>query len=483
MSFASLEFVAFFSIVCTLYFAIAYRWRWLFLLVASYVFYAYWNTWYIILIVFSTMVDYIVAREIHKTDLQRKRKMLLFISMAVNLGVLFIFKYFNFFNESAVQMLETIGINYNAKTLDVLLPVGISFYTFQSMSYTIDVYRKDIEPENNPGIFATYVAFFPQLVAGPIERAGNIIPQFHQQFDFDYDRIVNGLRRILWGVFKKIVIADHLAFYVNAVYNNVHDYSGFILIIATGFFAFQIYCDFSAYSDIAIGTAQVLGIKLMENFRQPYLSHSPRDFWRRWHISLSTWFRDYLYIPLGGGRVKFGWVLINLMIVFVVSGLWHGANWTFAIWGALHGLYVVIEVMLARFKLSLPVPQIFKIALTFGLVSFAWIFFRANSLDDAWYIVNNILDFSADDSFEIFSRPFNANGQQLALIGFGLSWFLLIILMLIDWYDVHQNIIQRISRSNWLFRWVVYNILGVSIVFSLIARYGDTVEPFIYFQF
>jgi alginate O-acetyltransferase complex protein AlgI len=248
MSFVSPEFILFSVIVCALYFAIPYRFRWLLLLIASYIFYAYWNAWYILLIVFSTMVDYVVAREIHKTAIPRKRKMLLLVSMAVNLGVLFAFKYFNFFNDSAAELLQSLGIAYNAATLNVLLPVGISFYTFQSMSYTIDVYRRDIEPERNPGIFATYVAFFPQLVAGPIERAGNIIPQFHKQHDFNYDRIVNGLRRILWGMFKKVVIADHLAIYVNAVYNDVHGYSGLVLMIATIFFAFQIYCDFSAYS-------------------------------------------------------------------------------------------------------------------------------------------------------------------------------------------------------------------------------------------
>lgn len=481
MSFASPEFVIFFAVICILYFATPYRLRWVLLLIASYLFYAYWNAWYILLIVFSTFVDFIVAARLHRAEDPRRRKLLLTVSMVVNLGVLFAFKYFNFFSDSAADILQSLGVAYNAATLDVLLPVGISFYTFQSMSYTIDVYRRTIEPERNPGIFATYVAFFPQLVAGPIERAGNIMPQFYRQVDFDYDRIVNGLRRILWGMFKKMVIADHVAMYVNVVYNDVHSFSGPTLWIATVFFAVQIYCDFSAYSDIAVGTAQILGINLMENFRQPYLSRSVREFWRRWHISLSTWFRDYLYIPLGGSRVRFGWVLVNLMIVFVVSGLWHGANWTFAIWGMLHGGYVVAEVVWEwlPFTKRLRAPQWVKIAITFVLVCFAWIFFRANSLGDAWYVVTHLGDIPSGLSLGALASPINLQSADLARLEFMLAWGLLAALILVDWLDARWGLIAVIGRSPLLVRWGIYYALSLAILLS----YGSYPQEFIYFQF
>ncbi len=346
MTFTSPEFVIFFSAFVPLYFATAHRYRWVLLLLASYFFYAYGSGIYVVLILFSTLVDYTSARAMGVTTNPRRKKLLLAASLTVNLGTLFIFKYFNFFNQSFAALAEVLSVGYPIGALSVLLPVGISFYTFQSMAYTIDVYRGAIEPEKHLGIMATFVAFFPQLVAGPIERAQHMLPQFRRRVQFDTERTVAGLRLILWGAFKKIVIADRLAIYVNTVYNAPERHSGLPLLIATVFFAFQIYSDFSAYTDIAIGSAKILGFDLMENFRQPYFSKSAREFWARWHISLSTWFRDYLYIPLGGNRVPFPRYLLNLMIVFVVSGLWHGASWTFVIWGALHGIYIVVEATL-----------------------------------------------------------------------------------------------------------------------------------------
>ncbi|MCA9886173.1 MAG: MBOAT family protein, partial [Anaerolineae bacterium] len=324
MNFISIAYIVFFIVVAFIYFRLPQQQRWILLLVASYFFYAYWEVTYLILIVFSTFVDYFVARLIGATpqDNQVRRRALITISLLINLGTLFVFKYFNFFADSLNDLLIQLGLNTNLATLEILLPVGISFYTFQSMSYTIDVYRGHIQPEKHFGVFATYIAFFPQLVAGPIERAGNMLPQFFEDHRFDYARIVSGLRLMLWGAFKKVVIADRIAEYVNTIYGRPEDYTGTVLILGTLLFAFQIYCDFSGYSDIAIGTARIFGFDLMTNFRQPYLSRSFREFWRRWHISLSTWFRDYVYIPLGGNRVPFSRNILNLLIVFVVSGLW-----------------------------------------------------------------------------------------------------------------------------------------------------------------
>src|SRR5690606_11316178 len=305
MSFTSPEFVLFFAAYFAVYFVLPHRWRWAWILVASYFFYAYGHGEYLWIILLTTTVDYTVARLIHRTKNPRSRKLLLLVSITLNLSILFAFKYFDFFNNSLAAISQQLELPYAVGGLSLALPVGISFYTFQSMAYTIDVYRRKIPAENHAGVFAALVAFFPQLVAGPIERAPHMLPQYRQRFRFNEERTVEGMRRILWGFFKKIVIADRLAIYVNGVYNSPYEYSGFPLIVATLFFAFQIYCDFSAYSDIAIGTARIMGFDLMENFRQPYFARSIREFWARWHISLSTWFRDYLYIPLGGNRVPF----------------------------------------------------------------------------------------------------------------------------------------------------------------------------------
>ncbi|MBL4653924.1 MAG: MBOAT family protein, partial [Flavobacteriales bacterium] len=341
-----------------------------------------WKAEYIILIAVSTIIDYIVAINIYKSKFKFIRKILLGISLVLNLGILFAFKYFNFFSQSILDSFNYFNIFYDVDFFDLLLPVGISFYTFQTLSYTIDVYRGKSKPETHLGIFALYVSFWPQLVAGPIERSTHLIPQFHQNHTFDYKRVVDGLRLMLWGFFKKIVIADRLAVYVNQVYNHPGWYDGFTVIFATVFFAFQIYCDFSGYSDIAIGSARIMGYDLMDNFNRPYFSKSIREFWSRWHISLSTWFRDYLYIPLGGNRVvKWRWHY-NLFITFLISGLWHGANWTFIVWGGLHGIYLIVE--LKTNSILEPVRNLNKwyskftmVLFTFGLVLFSWIFFRA----------------------------------------------------------------------------------------------------------
>lgn len=350
MLFNSLEFLLFFPVVVALYFATPARYRWILLLAASYYFYAAWKAEYLVLIIGSTVVDYWAGLRMGRHETRTGRRPFLIASVVTNLGVLFTFKYFNFFNDSVRAVLDRANIFYDVPAFELLLPVGISFYTFQSLSYSIDVYRGQKTPERHLGIFALYVAFFPQLVAGPIERSTHLLPQFFEQHRFEYDRAVDGLRLILWGFFKKLVIADRLAIYVNEVYGNPGAHSGGAIALATYFFAFQIYCDFSGYSDIAIGSARVMGYDLMDNFRRPYFAKSIREFWSRWHISLSTWFRDYVYVPLGGSRVA-TWVWYsNLMIVFLVSGLWHGANWTFVVWGGLHGTYMVVGLATQRLR-------------------------------------------------------------------------------------------------------------------------------------
>ena len=391
MFFNSLEFLIFFPIVVGFYFLVPHRYRWPWLLAASYYFYAAWNPKYLILILASTGIDYIAALKMEQAEAKPKRRLFLILSLCSNLGMLFAFKYFNFFNDSLRAAFEAFNVFYDVPAFDVLLPVGISFYTFQTLSYTIDVYRGARKAERHLGLFALYVAFFPQLVAGPIERSTRLLPQFYNTYRFDYDRVVDGLRLMLWGFFKKMVIADHIAKYVDAVYADPTGYTGVPVWLATYFFAFQIYCDFSGYSDIAIGGAKVMGYDLMDNFRRPYFSKSIGEFWRRWHISLSTWFRDYLYIPLGGNRVKRGRWFYNLFIVFLISGLWHGANWTFVVWGALHGLYLIFgivtgptrERLWAKLGASATVRKWVAVFFTFHLAVLAWVFFRANNITDA----------------------------------------------------------------------------------------------------
>lgn len=477
MSFISPEYVVFFCIVLPMFFVLQHRVRWIWLLIVSYFFYAYGNIEYVPLIAFSTIVDYIAGLMIHRNTDSTKRKLWLAASICVNLGVLFTFKYFNFFNESGAAV-----FGYTPRVHDLVLPIGISFYTFQSMSYTIDVYRGNLKPEPNLGIMATFVSFFPQLVAGPIERATNLLPQFHEEKKFDADRAVEGLQLILWGFFKKVVIADRVAIYVNSVYNDVDAYTGLPLIIATLFFTFQIYCDFSGYSDIAIGTAKVMGFDLMQNFRQPYFSQSIREFWGRWHISLSTWFRDYVYIPLGGNRVGLLRHLSNLFIVFLVSGLWHGAGWTFVIWGALHGAAIVLVALLSHYKINFLSGKnvamvLTRVLITFVFVSFAWIFFRANSFADAQYIVSHLFIFDASQDI---LQPF-ADTLLDAQTEFILSFVLIGVLIVIDMFDARITLPRLFAKTPLVLRWGAYYLLIAAVLFS--GLYGTGAEQFIYFQF
>lgn len=410
MLFNSLEFLIFFPVVTLIYFLMpTLRFRNILMLIASYYFYMQYKPEYALLMLLSTLIDYFAALGMSKTSKKLTKRFCLAMSLFGNLGMLFFFKYFNFFNANVASLLSYFNIAYQPLSLDVLLPVGISFYTFQTLSYTIDVYRGDLQPERDFFEFALYVSFFPQLVAGPIERSTNLLHQFKVHHEFDADRVSSGLRLMVYGFFKKVVIADRLAVIVDTVYNNPKGYEGVVYIIATVAFAFQIYCDFSGYSDIAIGSARVMGFGLMKNFERPYLSKSVTEFWRRWHISLSSWFRDYLYIPLGGSRKGYFRTLLNLFIIFVVSGLWHGASWTFVIWGALNGIAIVFEKILGigkRPKTDLNASNkntansfswlgrsikailgIIPMLLTFTFTCFTWVFFRARLVSDALYML------------------------------------------------------------------------------------------------
>lgn len=482
MLFNSPQFVLFFTGVVFLHFAIPHRWRWMLLLAASAYFYMCWKPEYILLLLVSISADYYAALEMEKRLRGRARVPFLVLSLAVNLGLLFAFKYFNFVNGSLRALFDHFNIFYGVPALRVLLPVGISFYTFQALSYTIDVFRGEKEAERHFGIFAVYILFFPQLVAGPIERSTSLMPQFRQRHDPDERRFSDGLRWMAWGYFKKMVVADRLGLYVSRFYNNPSGADGIQLLIATYFFAFQIFCDFSGYSDIAIGAAKILGFDLMENFKRPYFARSIREFWSRWHISLSTWFRDYLYIPLGGNRCGRRRWQVNLFTVFLISGLWHGANWTFVVWGALHGFYILFSLWTAglRWRISKAVGlterpllrRILSTGITFHLVLFSWVFFRSSSLPEAGMILSkmgrSLLHLGAGNPL----GPWSAWEMAAALLS-------LAYMETIHFLQRERPIGQFIGeRSPWL-RWSWY----YGMVFSILIFGVFQKSPFIYFQF
>ena len=396
MLFNSLHFLVFFPVVLGLYFGLPARWRGPLLLAASYYFYVSWKPVYGLLLAATTLLDYISGVRMGRLATRRQRRPWLYLSLASNLGTLFIFKYFNFFWGAAGELATALHLPFVAPALALALPVGVSFYTFQSVGYVVDVYQGRLAAETNLRRFALFVAFFPQLVAGPIERGAQMLPQLRRAHGFDYGRVASGLRLMAWGMFKKVVIADRLAQMVTPIFDHPRQYQGLPLLLAVAGFTLQIYTDFSGYTDLARGAARVLGYQMVLNFRQPYFAASVGDFWRRWHMSLSSWFRDYVYIPLGGNRRGPARRYANLFAVFLLSGLWHGASWTFVAWGALHGLYLVLESLsqparaaLARGLGLAARPRLLHglgVAATLALVAYAWIFFRANSLADAWYV-------------------------------------------------------------------------------------------------
>lgn len=473
MLFNSIHYFLFFPLVAGLYFLLKPCFRWMLLLLASYYFYASWRVEYVGLIVLSTLVDYYAGLRMGDEPVQEKRKKWLWLSLLVNLGLLGTFKYLGFLFESANAAFAATGLALELPVPELLLPIGISFYTFQTLSYSLDVYRGAQAPERHLGIFAVYVSFFPQLVAGPIERAGHLLPQFRAVQQVDYQRVTAGLRRILWGLFKKIVIADHLALYVDLVYDQPGTFSGAASVLATVFFAFQIYLDFSAYTDVAIGSAQVLGIRLGENFRRPYFARSLRDFWRRWHISLSAWFRDYVYIPLGGGRVvkwRQGW---NLLLTFVLSGLWHGAAWNFVLWGLLHGLLLAVERFSGKWRKNWGVMNrtVVTVPVTFVLVTLLWVFFRAESLQDVGLVFGQI-----GQATDWSLAALDIQQTRLDLL---LDLFWVGLLLLLEYRTRHSSVPELLARQPLALRWTLYYVM----VFAMLLMGINAQHPFLYFQF
>lgn len=463
MNFNSLTYLLFLPITVILYFVLPKRLKNPALLLASYFFYACWQPAYALLMLFSTAATYFCGRLLQRY--KSKKRLWLVLCLVVNLAILFFFKYFNFFS--------TLAFGKGALTLNVLLPVGISFYTFQAIGYTIDVYRGDIAAEKNFCNYALFVSFFPQLVAGPIERTGNILPQLKVSSKFSLDNLNKGLILIVWGMFKKVVIADNAAVTVNAVYDSVKDMGALSLVIATLMFAVQIYCDFSAYSDIARGSAKIIGIDLMQNFKSPYLAVSIKDFWRRWHISLSSWFKDYLYFPLGGSRVKKPRLILNLLIVFMVSGLWHGAALTFVVWGLLHGLYQAAEIFTEPFfknKKGLCL-RIARTGFTFLLVNVGWVFFRANTLLDALTALKKI--FTLGDGQLLLGQS-----SKMVLV----TLVAAVVMFIVEAFNQSERVFEFI-KSNIFVRYAFYFV--ILIVIFVFGYYGDGFDPqdFVYFQF
>ncbi len=496
MLFNSIDFLLFFPLVTAAYFLLPRRARWVWLLAASYYFYMCWNVKYALLIVMSTLTTYAGGLLIHraaalpneKRRLRRKR-LWVFLSFAVNLLILFFFKYFNFFLDNLSAVFSMAGIAFKRPAFDVVLPVGISFYTFQALSYTVDVYRGEVEPERNPFRYALFVSFFPQLVAGPIERSKNLLGQLYDCPGFDPDRVRNGLLLMLWGMFEKIVVADRLAILVDYVYDNYADLPGAAVALATVFFAFQIYCDFSGYSHIAIGAAQVMGFTLMENFRRPYLAKSAAEFWRRWHISLSTWFRDYLYIPLGGNRRGKARKYLNTMITFLASGLWHGANWSFVVWGGLNGAYQVAGEMLIpvreracralRINREHPFWRFVRTAFTFCLVDFAWLFFRAPSFSAARQMLIHML--TQPHPFVLMGQIFALKLDKLNLLAALAGIAVLLCADLLQ--ERCGSLRPYITRRTLPVRWAIYLAGILTVLIFGIYGPGYDARAFAYFQF
>lgn len=482
MLFNSLQFVLFFPLVTALYFLLPYRLRWLMLLVASCYFYMAFVPIYIVILAGTIVVDYFAGILIEGAK-GKNKKYFLIASLVANIGVLAVFKYYNFINENISHLLGWFHQENPIPFLSILLPVGLSFHTFQAMSYTIEVYRGHQKAERHFGIYALYVMFYPQLVAGPIERPQNLLHQFRQKHDFNLDNVVPGLRLMLWGMFKKVVIADRLSIYVSEVFDHPDRYHGLPVIMASIFFAIQIYCDFSGYSDIAIGSARVMGFRLMENFRLPYFATSIKDFWSRWHISLSTWFKDYVYFPLGGNRVgQLKWYR-NLMIVFLVSGLWHGANWTFIVWGGLHGTYLVIEAILSRNGISVSSDsRFFKRMtgwfITMVLVVFGWIFFRAQNLDSALALICSAFDFSGN-GFGV-NVDLGYGESILNKVELMLCFGVVFVLIGLNWLERKKDISSVLGSWSPALRWGMYFALTMGILIT--ANFSSKAD-FIYFQF
>jgi D-alanyl-lipoteichoic acid acyltransferase DltB (MBOAT superfamily) len=479
MLFNSFRFLLFFSVVFPIYYGLPHRHRWKWLLAASYYFYMCWRIQYTVILVVTTLIDYFSAIGMEEAKTLTQKKLYLVFSLIGNMGILFTFKYLAFATDLLDGLFRHINFFHQLPIYHWLLPVGISFHTFQSISYTIDVYKGVQKAERHFGIFALYVVFFPQLVAGPIERPEHMLPQYHRTVTFKSDRFTSGLRMALWGFFKKMVIADRLAVFVNLVYGDVHRFAGSPSLLATWFFAIQIYCDFSGYTDIALGTAKMMGFDLMTNFKYPYLARSIPEFWHRWHISLTTWFRDYVYIPLGGNRVsRIRWML-NILAVFMLSGLWHGAAWTFIIWGALHGIYYLLSVCKSAlyeqylpkkfFDWGGPGRKMIQMFLTFQLASLGWIFFRSESLSNAVFLLSHLF----------VKAPVVFSYGVWTPTDFYVAIVLIACLFLVEWAlsnDIHKIFQNEVFLP---IRWMAYYAL----IFSILTLGDIGSKQFIYFQF
>jgi len=488
VQFNSIQFLLFFPVVTIAYFIIPQKWRWILLLGASYLFYLSWHPKYIVILLAVTVIGYLSGLWFSKDSRPATRRIFLTISLVAILGILLFFKFFATANRDFYTTLDQWGISHLVPDFNILLPLGISYFTLQTISYTIDTYRGTVKPEKHAGIYALFVAFFPHVTAGPIARANHLLPQFYKSHSPDYEQIVSGLLRMVWGFFKKLVIADRLAILVNAVYGDPAAYSGSALFLATYAFAFQIYCDFSGYADIAIGVARVMGFKLQENFQQPYYAQSILDFWRRWHITLYDWLRDYIFYPINRAIHRRGFksthilnIIIPTMVTMIASGFWHGIQWTFIIWGALHGMYLAASVLWNREKGRMRVPftlaptatNALKIFGTFNLVSFAWIFFRANSLSDAFYIIQHLFVNLEMGTSLVRAMPGVWYEGVIALVA-------ILLMEFVHWLQRREgsprNVIRR--QPAWL-RWSVY--YGLVIIIFMFGKFESA--EFIYAQF
>lgn len=487
MIFNSLQYALFLPVVFILYWLLGTQRRHLqnvLLLLASYFFYGCWDWRFLFLLAFSTLLDYFTGIKIYQGKTNRNKKIWLIISVGINLGFLAIFKYYNFFIVSFVDFIQNFGLNANISTLKIILPVGISFYTFHGLSYVFDIYNGRVKPTRNWVDYTLFVSFFPLLVAGPIERATHLLPQVEKGRVFDYHKAVDGLRQILWGLFKKIVIADSCAAYANQIFALDSTYSGLTLLLGAVFFAFQIYGDFSGYSDIALGTARLFGFELLQNFKYPYFSRSIAEFWRRWHISLSSWFKDYLYIPLGGSSRGTFYKIRNTFIIFLVSGFWHGANWTFIVWGLLNALFIMPSIIfntnrndleiVAKGRMLPSFRELINILITFLLTSFAWIFFRSENITQAFDVVARMLvglttKSGYGDTYYMLQGMF-LNGKII----------LLLLFIVVEWLGREQNYaIERLFLGYpKIISWSFYYVLVI-----FIALNSGSEQPFIYFQF
>lgn len=479
MLFNSLEFAIFFPLVAALYFTLPHRFRTLMLLLASCVFYMAFIPAYIVILAVTILIDYTAGIYLAKT-VGPSRRYLLIMSIIATCLVLAVFKYFYFVTGNAVAIAGFFGLRLTGPSINIILPIGLSFHTFQSLSYVVEVYRGRQKVETNFIVYATYVMFFPQLVAGPIERPQNLLHQFREPHSLDWDRVASGLKRMAWGFFKKLVVADRLSLYANDVFNSPQQYGGLHFVLGTFFFAYQIYCDFSGYSDIAIGSARVLGFKLMENFDTPYASLSVAEFWKRWHISLSTWFRDYVYVPLGGNRVSRGRWMANIFVTFGLSGLWHGASWTYVLWGLLNGFYLVFGTLTSEFRNRVFVlvgvlrgslaRRISMLVSTFALTCLAWVFFRARSFTDAVYILSHA--FSDWNTSALSTEHFLLRYLPLAFLAIG-------VLEFGQWarkHGAHSQMLSLVPAPVRLFGYAAFTIMVI--MFGVYTR-----QPFIYFQF